>query len=87
MFVAGATRIEELRKLRSIIPDYFLLIPGVGVQGGNLKEVIESSITKDIGILVNASRSILYASEGFDFADAARQEAKKIQSEMVNYIY
>lgn len=87
MFVAGATRIEELRKLRSIIPDYFLLIPGVGVQGGNLKEVIESSITKDIGILVNASRSILYASEGFDFADAARQESKKIQSEMVNYIY
>ena len=86
MFVAGATRVEELQKLRSIIPDYFLLIPGVGAQGGNLQEVIEASITEDIGILVNASRSILFASSGLDFAEAAKNEAKKMQMEMAKYL-
>jgi len=86
MFVAGATRVEELKKLRSIVPDYFLLIPGVGAQGGNLQEVIEASITEEIGILVNASRSILYASSGLDFADAARNEAINMQQEMAKYI-
>lgn len=86
MFVAGATRVEELQKLRAIVPDYFLLIPGVGAQGGNLQEVIEASITQDIGILVNASRSILFASSSLDFAEAARNEAMKMQQEMAKYL-
>lgn len=82
MFVAGATRVEGLRHLRSLVPDYFLLIPGVGAQGGNLKEVADAAMTKDVAILVNASRSILYASSGEDFAEAAKAEARTMQIEM-----
>ncbi len=82
MFVAGATRVEELKRLRLLVPDHFLLIPGVGAQGGNLQEVSNAALTKDIGILVNASRSILYASVGEDFAQAAQGEAMKMQQEM-----
>ena len=82
MFVAGATRLEELKHLRSIVPDYFLLIPGVGAQGGNLQEVARAAMTADIGILVNASRSILYASLGVDFAQAAAAEAREMQQAM-----
>jgi len=82
MFVAGATRVEELKHLRSIVPDYFLLIPGVGAQGGNLEEVAKAAMTADIGILVNASRSILYASHGVDYAHAAAAEAREMQQAM-----
>lgn len=82
MFVAGATRVEELQHVRSLVPDHFLLIPGVGAQGGNLKDVSKASLTKDVGILVNASRSILYASSGIDFREAAAVEAQSMQLEM-----
>lgn len=82
MFVAGATRVEELQHVRSLVPDHFLLIPGVGAQGGNLSDVSKASLTKDVGILVNASRSILYASSGQDFQAAAAAEAQSMQLEM-----
>jgi orotidine-5'-phosphate decarboxylase len=82
MFVAGATRAEELAKIRNRAPDYFLLIPGVGAQGGDLESVARASFSSDVGILVNASRSILYASTDVDFADAARIEAQLMQQEM-----
>lgn len=82
MFVAGATRPAELKKLRELVPDHFLLIPGVGAQGGSLREVAEAALNEDIGILVNASRSILYASGGHDFAGQAAREAAALQTEM-----
>jgi len=82
MFVAGATRVEELQHVRSLVPNHFLLIPGVGAQGGNLSDVSKASLTKDVGILVNASRSILYASSGLDFQVAAAAEAQSMQLEM-----
>lgn len=82
MFVVGATRAEMLADVRKIVPNHFLLVPGVGAQGGSLEEVVKYGKTKDIGLLVNASRSILYASSGSDFAEAARAEAKKMQEEM-----
>lgn len=86
MFVAGATRVEELKQIRELVPDHFLLIPGVGAQGGDLKAVTEATINNDIGILVNASRSILYASDGKDFADAAAKEARAMQQVMEGFI-
>ncbi len=82
MFVVGATRAEMLGEIRSIAPDHFLLVPGVGAQGGSLSEVAKYGMNKQCGILVNASRSILYASRESDFALAAAIEAKKIQVEM-----
>lgn len=85
MFVVGATRAEMLEDVRKIVPDHFLLVPGVGAQGGSLEEVVKYGKTKDIGLLINASRSILYASSGSDFAEAARAEAKKMQEEMAQY--
>lgn len=75
MFVAGATRPDELRRVRSLVPDHFLLIPGVGAQGGDLAAVSEASLTDDAGILVNSTRSIIYASHGEEFAAAAGREA------------
>ena len=82
MFVAGATRAEELAKIRNRAPEYFLLIPGVGAQGGDLDAVARASFSKDVGILVNASRSILYASSAENFAEAAAYEARSMQQEM-----
>lgn len=83
MFVVGATKAEMLQQVRKIVPDHFLLVPGVGAQGGSLEEVVRFGKTKDIGLLVNASRSILYASsDKNDFMDAAREEAQKLQTEM-----
>jgi len=82
MFVAGATRVEELKRIREMVPEHFLLIPGVGAQGGDLKAVSEATLTRDIGILVNASRSIIYASDGLDFAEAASREAQVMQQSM-----
>ena len=82
MFVAGATRPEELKHIRTIVPAHFLLIPGVGAQGGNLAEVSAAAMNDEIGILVNASRSILYASSDENFAEAARAEALSMQEEM-----
>jgi len=82
MFVVGATRPEMLADVRKIVPNHFLLVPGVGAQGGSLADVAKYGMNKDCGLLVNASRSILYASNGKDFAEAAYKEAKKMQKEM-----
>lgn len=82
MFVVGATKPKELVEIRKIIPDHFLLVPGVGAQGGNLNDVAKHGITDDCGLLINASRSILYAGNGPDFAQLAADEAHRMQKEM-----
>ena len=82
MFVVGATKSTEFTAIRKYAPDNFLLVPGVGAQGGSLEEVCRYGMTKDCGLLVNASRSIIYTSNGKDFADAARAEALKLQQQM-----
>jgi orotidine-5'-phosphate decarboxylase len=82
MFVVGATKRTEFTSIRKYAPNNFLLVPGVGAQGGSLEEVCKYGITKDCGLIVNASRSIIYASSGTDFADAARAEALKLQKDM-----
>jgi orotidine-5'-phosphate decarboxylase len=82
MFVVGATRAEMLADIRQIVPDHFLLVPGVGAQGGSLADVAKYGMNSLCGLLVNASRSILYASKGPDFAEAAGREAQKLQEEM-----
>ena len=82
MFVVGATKSTEFTNIRKYAPDNFLLVPGVGAQGGSLEDVCHYGMTKDCGLIVNASRSIIYASNGEDFADAARAEAQSIQQQM-----
>jgi len=82
MFVVGATKGSEFANIRKYAPDNFLLVPGVGAQGGSLEDVCKYGMTKDCGLIVNASRSIIYASNGVDFAEAARAEALKIQQQM-----
>ncbi len=82
MFVVGATRGESFARIREIAPDNFLLVPGIGAQGGSLQDVCHYGLNQDCGLLVNSSRSIIYASKGKDFADKAREEALKIQQEM-----
>jgi orotidine-5'-phosphate decarboxylase len=82
MYVVGATKAEMLSDIRKIIPDSFLLVPGVGAQGGSLNDVAQFGMNKQCGLLVNSSRGIIYASSGEDFADKARQEALKLQKEM-----
>ena len=86
MFVVGATKAESLAQIRQIIPNHFLLVPGVGAQGGSLQEVVKYGMNSEVGLLVNASRSILYASSGADYANAAAAEAKKMQQEMAVYL-
>ena len=86
MFVVGATKASDLEDIRKIIPDHFLLVPGVGFQGGSLEEVSKYGMNKDCGLLVNASRAIIYASEGEDFATEARAIAQQYQSEMAGYL-
>lgn len=82
MYVVGATQAEKLTEVRAIVPDHFLLIPGVGAQGGSLEEVARYGMNKDCGILVNSSRNIIFASIGNDFAISAAKAAKEIQGEM-----
>ncbi len=82
MYVVGATKAEYFKEIRKIIPDSFLLVPGVGAQGGSLSEVCKFGLNKNIGLLINSSRGIIYASNGADFAEKAQEEAKKIQIEM-----
>ena len=82
MFVVGATRGEGFLAIRKHAPDNFLLVPGVGAQGGSLQDVCKYGMNKDCGLLVNSSRAIIYASSGEDFAEAARVEAEKVQKEM-----
>lgn len=82
MFVCGATQAEQFEKLRSMAPDSFFLVPGVGAQGGDLATISRLGMNKYCGLLVNSSRQIIYASNGKDFAEAARTEALKVQQEM-----
>jgi len=82
MYVVGATRAHQLSEIREIIPNHFLLVPGVGAQGGDLKEVAEYGMNTDCGLLVNSSRGIIYASSDIDFAEKAREEAEKLQHKM-----
>lgn len=82
MFVVGATHPEAFLRVREIAPDHFLLVPGVGAQGGDLAAICQNGLTRDCGLLINASRSILYASAGEDFAQKAGEEAKRLQQEM-----
>lgn len=82
MYVVGATKSVEFADIRKIAPDHFLLVPGVGAQGGNLQEVCKYGMNKDCGLIVNSSRAIIYASNREDFAEAARAEALKVQQAM-----
>jgi orotidine-5'-phosphate decarboxylase len=82
MFVVGATKTEYLKEIRSIIPHHFLLVPGVGAQGGSLAEVCKYGLNDSVGLLINSSRGILYASKGKDFAQAAASEALLLQQAM-----
>ena len=82
MYVVGATKAEMLGDVRRIIPGSFLLVPGVGAQGGSLEEVCKHGLNKDCGLLVNSSRGIIYASNGSDFAEAAKRETQKLQQQM-----
>ncbi len=86
MFVVGATQPEEFINIRSIIPDHFLLVPGVGAQGGSLKDISEKAMNDDCGLLVNASRAVIYASGKEDFATEAKAIAEQYQFEMKSYL-
>jgi orotidine-5'-phosphate decarboxylase len=82
MYVVGATKAEYFANIRKIVPDSFLLVPGIGAQGGELSQVCKYGMSKNVGLLVNSSRGVIYASVGDDFAEKAREEALKIQQEM-----
>ncbi len=82
MYVVGATKAEYFTEIRKIVPESFLLVPGVGAQGGSLAEVCKYGMNPNVGLLINSSRGIIYASNGTDFAQKAREEALKLQVEM-----
>ena len=82
MYVVGATKAEYFTEVRKIVPDSFLLVPGVGAQGGSLSEVCKYGMNANVGLLINSSRAIIYASNGTDFAEKTREEALKIKHEM-----
>ena len=82
MYVVGATKAEKLKEIREIIPDHFILVPGIGAQGGSLQEVAANGLNSMCGLLVNSSRAIIYVSEGVDFAEKAEAAAEEVQQEM-----
>ena len=86
MFVIGATKAAMLQNVRKLVPNHFLLVPGVGAQGGSLADVCKYGLSKDVGLLVNSSRAIIYAGNGKDFAQKAAAEAQKIAKEMKGFI-
>jgi orotidine-5'-phosphate decarboxylase len=86
MYVIGATKAEELSGIRKLVPDHFLLVPGVGAQGGSLQEVAKYGLNKQCGLLVNSSRAIIYGSNGEDFAKAAGKNAKETRDEMFDLL-
>lgn len=86
MFVVGATQAEKFERIRKLAPDHFLLVPGLGAQGGDLEAVSKFGLNKQCGLLVNSARAIIYASQGTDFASAAATEAQKVQMEMEGYL-
>lgn len=87
MYVVGATKASYIEEIRRIVPDNFLLVPGVGAQGGSLEEVTAAGMNKYCGLLINSSRGIIYASKEEDFAEAARHSAQLIQKEMASYLH
>ena len=86
MFVVGGTKASDLKSIRKIVPDNFLLIPGVGAQGGSLAEVSKYGLNEDCGLLVNSSRAIIYAGDGENFAEEAGKIAQNYQTEMMAYL-
>ncbi len=86
MYVVGATKADALKEIRNIIPEHFLLVPGIGAQGGSLEEVAKNGMNKKCGLLVNSSRGIIYASNGQEFGDSAAKEAEKLQVEMAKLL-
>jgi orotidine-5'-phosphate decarboxylase len=86
MFVVGATRADKIGEIRKLAPEHFFLVPGVGAQGGDLKEVSKHGMNKQCGLLVNSARAIIYASSGSDFAKVAEKEAGKVRDEMAKYL-
>ncbi len=86
MYVVGATKPEYFKSIRAIVPDSFLLVPGVGAQGGSLSEVCKYGLNKNYGLLVNSSRGIIYASKKEDFAEAAKLKAQSLQKEMADFV-
>ena len=86
MYVVGATKAEYLKTIRKLVPNSFLLVPGIGAQGGSLNEVVSNGLNSQCGLLVNSSRGIIYASGGRDFTQAATKKAKSIQIEMKGYL-
>jgi orotidine-5'-phosphate decarboxylase len=86
MFVVGATNEEDFEHIRTFCPDHFLLVPGVGAQGGDLEKLSQYGLNKDIGLLVNSTRGIIYASNGKDFAEKAREEALAVNEQMESLI-
>lgn len=85
MYVVGATRADYLQQIRKIVPEHFLLVPGVGAQGGSLDEVMQYGANADYSLLINSSRAIIYASSAEDFAEKAREEAQKTQKQMEKF--
>lgn len=86
MFVIGATRMEQLKHIRTMLPDHFFLVPGVGAQGGDVDTVCQNAMNKDGGILINVSRGVIYVSEALDFAERAGEAAKAYQQQMAAYL-
>ncbi len=86
MYVVGATKAKHIKQIREMVPNHFLLVPGIGTQGGNLKSIIGNGKTQDGGLLINASRSIIYASRARDFAEVAAKEAKRLQKQMADLL-
>lgn len=86
MYVVGATRADKIAEIRKLAPHHFFLVPGIGAQGGDLREVSAQGLTRDCGLLVNSARAIIYASSGRDFAEAAAKEAKQASAEMSRYL-
>lgn len=82
MYVVGATKAEYFKEIRKIVPNSFLLVPGVGAQGGNLQDVCKFGLSENVGLLINSSRGIIYASKNKDFAKVAAEKAKELQTEM-----
>jgi orotidine-5'-phosphate decarboxylase len=86
MYVVGATQAEKMEAIRSLAPEHFFLVPGIGAQGGDLEMTSRYGLNKTCGLLVNSARSIIYASSGTDFASQATKEAKNVQHEMADYL-
>ena len=86
MYVVGATQSKLIKEIRKIVPNHFLLVPGIGAQGGSLAEVIENGLNSDYGLLINSSRSIIYSDSSLDFASSARNAAMQIKLEMERFI-